>query len=801
MTPKRFRIALSFAGEKRDFVHQVAERLAARFGQDKILYDKFHEAEFANPDLAFNLPTFYKSDSELIVAVFCSDYEHKEWCGLEWRAIFALIKGGGAKQVLLTRFGLGDGKGLHGLGGFVDLDDKPPDYATIRILERLALNEGRERDFYKTASAGTEVRPGANIRNNLPRLDPFFGRVQELAQIREALDPESRTWGALIDGPGGMGKTSLAVRAAYDCPPGQFDRIVFVTIKDRELDDDGERQLGNLLIPGFLEMLNEVARELEVPEFWKVPEHERIRALLDVLRGKRVLLVLDNLESIEKSDRDLLLTFVKRLPSGCKAILTSRRRIGSSADTLILEQLDEAAALELLAELAQRNRLLARTSDAERRQLYERTAGKPLLLRWLAGQLGRGSCRTIADAFRFLASCPPGNDPLEFIFGDLAQEFTPDEERVLVALTYFTLPVKVEHLALVAGLEAVPTETALDSLANRSLVSPNQEETAFTLVPLVAEFLRKHRPEVVAETGNRLEKRALALIVENGYEQHDRYEVLDAAWPTLAPALPLFLAGPNDRLQTVSDALDYFLDFTGRWDEWLSLSQQAEAKAVAAADLENAGWRAHQAGWVHSLREQADQVLACADRARSHWEAAKLGSIERAHATSLRGVGYELQKDYPAAIAAFREALGLYKSLSTESSNVASTLNDLATAKRLSGDLEAAESDFQEALQIAQAVDDSEGVAIFTGNLANLALVCKDWSRAEALAREALPLAELLGRKELIAEDCRWLAEALVRQGRAAEALPYAHRSVAIYTELRSPRLAAAEEILRECEG
>src|SRR5579871_4595854 len=79
--------------------------------------------------------------------------------------------------------------------------------------------------------------------NNLPRLQPFFGREKELAAIREALDPESRTWGALIDGPGGMGKTSLAVRAAYDCPPGQFQRIIFLSVKDREMDDDGERKL------------------------------------------------------------------------------------------------------------------------------------------------------------------------------------------------------------------------------------------------------------------------------------------------------------------------------------------------------------------------------------------------------------------------------------------------------------------------------------------------------------------------------------------------------------------------------
>ena len=234
------------------------------------------------------------------------------------------------------------------------------------------------------------------------------------------------------------------------------------------------------------------------------------------MRDTRTLLILDNLQSLTKVDRDKVFTFVKRLPQGCKAILTSRRRIGSSADTLILEKLEEPAALETLADLARHNPLLAKTSEAERIALYAQTGGKPLLLRWVAGQLGRGSCRTFTDALRFLSSCPPENDPLEFIFGDLATEFTRDEERVLVALVYFTLPAKVEHIATVARLERELVETALDTLANRSLVVPDQEEKRYTLGPMVAEFLRKHRPEVVRETGDRLEERAYALIIENG---------------------------------------------------------------------------------------------------------------------------------------------------------------------------------------------------------------------------------------------------------------------------------------------
>jgi tetratricopeptide (TPR) repeat protein len=800
MTAKRFRIAFSFAGEKRDFVARVAGLLAKEFGEAAILYDKYHQAEFSRSDLAFYLPHLCEKEADLIVAVLCPDYENKEWCGLEWNAIFGLLKKREVNEVMLTRFGCVEGMGLHGLAGYTDLDDLSPNQAAGLILERLALNEGKPKEHYKNAARDSGERPRTSIPNNLPRLQPFFGREKELAAIREALEPEARAWGALIDGPGGMGKTSLAVRAAYDCPPGQFQRIIFVSVKDRELDDDGVRQLGGFLLPGLLEMLNELTRELGQPDIAKAPEDQRIRLLVDALRPAQALLILDNLESLSKEDRDRLFTFVKRLPQGCKAILTSRRRIGSGSELLILEKLDEAAALETLADLARHNPLLAKTSEAERIGLYRQTGGNPLLLRWVAGQLGRGSCRTLSDALHFLRSCPAENDPLEFIFGDLAREFTAEETRVLVALSYFTLPANVAHIVALAGLDEEPVATALSTLANRSLVVPDHEERRFALVPMVADFLRRQRPEVVAETGSRLEESAYALIVENGYRAYDRFPVLDAAWPMVAPALPLFVAGPNPRLQTVCTALDDFLNYTGRWDEWLSLSQQAEAKAAAAGDHANAGWRADRAGWVHYPRGDADAVLACADRAAAHWQTAQAGARERAAAVHLRGVGHQSKADYPAAVAAYREALDLLRTLSAESEEVANTLNALATAERLSGNVAAADRDFREGLRVACAVDYAEGVANLTGNLAGLSLQREDWPGAETLARQALTLSEKVARQELIASNCGRLAQALMQQGKPAEALSHARRAVEIFTRLGSPELETACATLRECE-
>lgn len=678
------------------------------------------------------------------------------------------------------------------------------EFCSAEELRRLvgdALHEFLRRQQTEYGVPAETKALSTSIQNNLPRLQPFFGREAELADIRAALDPASRTWGTLIDGEGGKGKTALAIRAAYDCPPTHFDRIVFVSMKQQEQDDNKLRKLEGFALSSWMQMLNEIARVLDLQEVAKATENERARLLRDKLVGRRALLVLDNLETLSDSEQDQLFTFLEYLPSDCKALLTSRTFAGNKLLAIELPKLDQTSALRMLAEIAEHNVAFAKSSQADRVRLYEQTQGNALLLRWVAGQVGSGHCTNLGDALAHLAACPAGNNPLAYIFADVVNSLGDQETKLLAALTWPTQPVPVEAIAEIADVPLANARRWLKLLTNRSLVVPDQEETHYALVPMVADFLRKHRPEIVRETGNRLERHAYALILENGYEEHDRFPVLDAAWPNVAPALPLFLAGPNLRLQTMCAALSAFLDFTGRWDESLSLNQQAETRAVEAGDSGKAGWRAYCAGMIQNQRQQAEELLDCADRATAHWQAAKAGPRVLAIAIQLRGLGHQLKNDYPAAITAFQEALDLDRSLSPESQDVAIDLNWLASAEHLCGDFPAAERDYREALRVALAGGYNHCLATSTGNLAMLALARKDWVEAETMAREALALAEKVGRQELIGTSCDSLAKALLRQNKVAEALSRARRAVEIFSKLGSPDLASAQATLERCEA
>lgn len=284
--------------------------------------------------------------------------------------------------------------------------------------------------------------------STLPARRPFFGRTKDLEKIAKYLLPEDRSWGVVLDGPGGVGKTSLALEAAYRAPAEHFPHKMWITARTRELLPHGEQKLQDHRVDGFHALLNELGLALGRFDIPKAVPEERPALVRHALADHRALLVLDNLETFSTKERRRVFELLGSLPATCRALVTSRRRAdGSTAAHYIrLDKLEREAADELLAELGRRWEPVALLTQEERDRLYAETGGNPLLLTWTAGQLGRttGRCRTVADAIERLQEAhrlqelDEQNDPLDFIFGDLIETFTADETAVLAALVHFT---------------------------------------------------------------------------------------------------------------------------------------------------------------------------------------------------------------------------------------------------------------------------------------------------------------------------------------------------------------------------
>lgn len=664
-----------------------------------------------------------------------------------------------------------------------------------------------EKNFTKTAP----LVPSKVVYSSIPNQSYFFGREKELSVISEAISPEARTWGVLVDGPGGIGKTALVIQAGHLASPEQFPLKIFLSAKVRELTPSGEQPLEDFMLPNYMALLSELARELGKESLANINPNERANAIRRALADKSALIIIDNVETFEESERIRLYQFLSRLPASCKAIVTSRRRSDIDARIIRLDRLALQDALDLLTLLARNNRHLQKASDKECIELYELTNGNPLLIKWVAGQLGRSGsrCRTIQEACEFIKKAPRENDPLEYVFGDLVDTFTESETKVLAALAYFTQPVRVEWVSQLANLSRTAVQTALEDLSDRALLVSNEEEQIFFLPPLAATFLKRKKPEITIQTGNRLVDYVTALSFESGYSNYERFSVLETEWEVINAAIPLFLQGDNQRLQNIFEALRTFLFFSGRWDEYLFLCHRAEEKAFDSNDYYSAGWRANNAAIIQFLRNQPDRFLFYASRCENYWQKITMEGNEKATIINLHGLGHLLKDEFQLAKDKFQEALVLYHTVSPESEEIVTTLFNLASIELELGDLNGYERDMRDAIRIAQRINSSEIDAI----LATYDIVYKfegreldelnneELDKAEEIARRGLDLAEALRRQDLIGINCVDIADILAKKGKADDGRPFASRAVEIFTKLRSPHLSLALETLENCNG
>src|SRR4051794_15405750 len=107
---KRYDVALSFAGEDRPYVNQVAEYVKNRGLH--VFYDSFLEVELWGKDLFEILDAAYRKDSKLVVMFVSRAYRKKEWTIFERRSAFAGAQKSRSEYILPVRFDETDLQGL-----------------------------------------------------------------------------------------------------------------------------------------------------------------------------------------------------------------------------------------------------------------------------------------------------------------------------------------------------------------------------------------------------------------------------------------------------------------------------------------------------------------------------------------------------------------------------------------------------------------------------------------------------------------------------------------------------------------
>jgi tetratricopeptide (TPR) repeat protein len=126
--------------------------------------------------------------------------------------------------------------------------------------------------------------------------------------------------------------------------------------------------------------------------------------------------------------------------------------------------------------------------------------------------------------------------------------------------------------------------------------------------------------------------------------------------------------------------------------------------------------------------------------------------------------------DYPAAVQALEQALGIYYDLGSRSGEV-TALNERGTLHRVSGELAQAEGCHQQALELARAMASSWDEAHARAGLGRCAMADGHATQAEVLLRQALEIFQRLGAAE--APDLLAELDALTGARSAGQATPY----------------------------
>lgn len=135
---KRFKVGLSFPGEHRTFVKDIADELIKVLGKENVFYDKNFEAELAVPNLDTYLQKIYSEECELVVPFFAAEYTKKKWCNVEWRSIreilFDMVDDG---VLMAIRIDNTDIPGFMRFDGYVSVEGRRPAEIAKLILQRV----------------------------------------------------------------------------------------------------------------------------------------------------------------------------------------------------------------------------------------------------------------------------------------------------------------------------------------------------------------------------------------------------------------------------------------------------------------------------------------------------------------------------------------------------------------------------------------------------------------------------------------------------------------------------------------
>lgn len=660
-------------------------------------------------------------------------------------------------------------------------------------------------------------------RHNLPaQTTPFIGREEELSQIEQLIrDPNIRL--ITILGPGGMGKTRLALEAAESHLERFFNGVYFVALAPLSESES---------------ILTAIAES--VGYTFEQDQRGEQQQLIDFLNGKELLLIVDNFEHVINGAP--IISDILRGAPDVQIIATSRERLRLSGETLFtLSGMDfpdwetpedalEYSAVKLFMQSIQRVRPgyeLSADDLTYVARICRMVEGMPLGILLAAAWIEMLSLEEIADEMAQsldilesdLRDLPERHQSIRAVFDYSWNLLSPDEQQVFVKLSIFRGGFEREAAQKIAGASL----KNLTTLVNKSLLirEPSgrywvhkllqqyAEEQFEALIADRAEIYKRHAEyygnlmeRLSSALNTRKEKPALAVMDAEQDNLHIawKWAVDNAYWEALDKVLhPVTLyhiarSRLNEGIQFFHDLAEAILEncyeenerlyWRARSRELWLVGRQAKFDAIhtyasdayAYFDAQNDPLEMSYLlnNMSYAAMFTGDYENAIAHAREGEEQANKLNDTIMAY-ISRSNLGYAgyLAGNYETAHEIYTELVKQSETMDITPVSRAFSMNNLGEIKQAMGEFEDAKALYEQALDIFRGYHNRRGIAFTLNNLGGICFMMGMYDIAKEKYQEAHTNYQEIGDLSGIGHSLSAMGNTATQEGNLTSALSH----------------------------
>lgn len=579
-----------------------------------------------------------------------------------------------------------------------------------------------------------------------PENGPLLGRQAELAAIQQRLDDPATRLVTLL-GIGGMGKTRLALAVAHLRQRDYLNGVCFVSLAAATSRDELETAVAQAvgLAAGATQ-----------------------NHLRDFLRGREMLLVLDNLEQMVEVVVAWIRPLLTEAPD-VQFLITSRERLllreewTLSLKGLPLDENNEPALALLRQRAAQFAPDLREDADVLR-QICQLVDGVPLALELSAAALAFHNPAYVAaelqqnlDFLRTqLRDLPERHRSMRAVFAHSWSLLSVEEQQGFAQLAVF--PGNFSLAAATAVTQA--NRFALESLVAKSLIQ-RQPNGRYTLHELLRQFAAEKLAENNGEEtavhqahANYFANYLKTHLAEMGAATDDALKAITIEFENIQAAWRWLVAGGEETaVLPMLGGFSSYLYIRGLFHPGLTALSQAAARFVDGSLQLRAEIRVRQGLFLSEIGEYEAAILAANEALAMGDSGGTYGSVSpsagvSAIANFCRGYAHWAQGNFDAAKPELEQAI-TQAAAAHLGWVVAQSLSTLGNVLLDQGDLDAAQEAHQNALTQAAKIGNRRLAASARINLGNDFWHVGDFRSAHAQFREALTICQAAGIRQI----------------------------------------------------